>query len=393
MANETTLQQDTSAAFGPFDRVWIVLPSLNPDAKMTNTVRGLLEAGFSRVLIVDDGSAPEFRAPFEEAAALPGVTVIKHDVNRGKGVALKTAFRWLIDNAPDVKGCVTVDGDGQHAPEDTAACARKMLETGRIVFGCRDFDDPAVPSRNRFGNKVTRLVFRLLIGMTISDAQTGLRAFPRDRFEWLLGIGGERYEYESNMLLEMQEESVPFEEVTIRTIYIDDNASSHFHVFRDSFRIYKPILGRAKAAKFFASSAGCAVIDIGVFALLNGLMRLWGFVGEDRLFAVGNGAGVTTDWTRIAIATVVARVISSLFNYHWNRNAVFRSTEKKSRTIVRYYILAVCLILIDAKLVTLLSGWLHASGFGEACLKVLVDLALFFGSYQIQKRWVFRKEA
>ncbi len=392
MPNETTTQLNTSAAAGQLDRVWIVLPSLDPDERMPNTVRAMLGAGFSRVLVVNDCSAPENLHFFDEAAALPGVTVIGYKTNKGKGVALKTAFRWLLDNAPDCPGCVTVDGDGQHAADDTVECARKMLETDRIVLGCRDFDDPAVPSRNRFGNKTTRLVFRLLIGMKISDAQTGLRAFPRDRFEWLLGVEGDRFEYESNMLLDMHEQSVPFEEVTIRTIYINGNATSHFHPIKDSYKVYKPILARAKPAKFFASSAGAAAIDIGLFALLNGLMRLSGFIGEERLFAIGSGAGVTVDWTRIAAATVGARIVSSLCNYHWNRNSVFGSTEKKSRTMVRYYLLAVCIILIDAKLVTLLSGWLHANGFGETCLKLLVDLALFFGSYQIQKRWVFRKE-
>ncbi len=385
-------EKHTIDAADPLDRVWVVLPSLDPDERMPNTVRAMLGAGFSRVLVVNDGSKPETLHYFDEAAALPGVTVIGYEANRGKGEAMKTAFRWLLDNDPSCAGCVTVDGDGQHAADDTAACARKMLETDRIVLGCRDFDDPAVPSRNRFGNKTTRLVFRLLIGMTITDAQTGLRAFPRDRFEWLLGVEGSRFEYESNMLLDMQEQSVPFEEVTIRTIYINGNKTSHFHPIKDSFKVYKPILSRAKNMRFLAGSAGSAVIDVGVFTLLNGLMRLAGFVGGSTLFTLSGGPGFSVDWTRIAIATVVARIISSLCNYHWNRNAVFRSTEKKSRTMVRYYILAVCQIFLAAELLALLSGWLRATGFGEMCLKMLVDLVLFFGSYQIQKRWVFRRE-
>ena len=369
--------------------VWVVLPSLDPDERMPNTVRAMLGAGFSRVLVVNDGSKPDAKRFFDEVAALPGVTVIGYDDNCGKGVALKTAFRWLIDNVPDIAGCVTVDGDGQHDADDTRACAEKMLETGHITLSCRDFDDPAVPSRNRFGNKTTRLAFRLLIGMKISDAQTGLRAFPRDRFEWLLGVEGDRFEYESNMLLDMHEQSVPFEEVTIRTIYINGNSTSHFHPIHDSIKVYKPILKRAKNVKFAAGSLGSAAIDVAVFSLLNGLMRLSGFIGEEKLAEFAGGA-FSVDWTRIAVATVAARIVSSLCNYHWNRNAVFRSTERKSRTMVRYYILVVCLILIESVLVTGLSHLTNATGFGETCLKILIDLTLFFGSYQIQKRWVFK---
>lgn len=364
--------------------VYVVLPSLDPDPRMPETVTSMLDAGFSNVLVINDGSRPENVHFFEEVAALPGVTVLTHEVNMGKGVALRTAFRWLLSNVPTCKGCVTVDGDAQHSAPDTRETALKMLETNHITLGCRDFDDPSVPSRNRFGNKTTRLVFRLLIGMKITDTQTGLRAFPKDRFEWLLGVEGDRFEYESNMLLDMHEQAVPFEEVMIQTIYIGGNASSHFHPIRDSYKVYKPILKRARNAKFLVGSLGSALIDVGAFTLLNLLLRALGVVGEETVLFGGSA-----DWTRIAVATVFARIISSLFNYHWNRNAVFRSTERKRQTMVRYYILAIVQIYLASVLLTVLSRAFLATGFGETLLKAAVDLFLFFGSYQIQKRWVF----
>lgn len=367
--------------------VIVVLPSLDPDERMPKTVRGMLAAGFSRVLVVNDGSKPENLHFFDEVAEIAGVTVIGYEVNKGKGSALKTAFRWILDNEPDVAGAITVDGDDQHAPDDTARCAEKMLETGHITIGCRDFDDPSVPRRNRFGNKTTIAVFRLLIGMKISDTQTGLRAFPRNRFEWLLTIEGERFEYENNMLLDMNDQKVPFEEVKIKTIYIGGNSTSHFDPIRDSIKVYKPILKRARGFKYLIGSSGSAVIDVASFALINGLLRLAGLTGS-----VETGASLlgTRDALRIFIATAAARLISSLCNYHWNRKAVFHSKEKKSRTMTRYYILCVCQFFIMSTLVSVLSQLTHATGFGETCLKMLVDLVLFFGSYQIQKHWVFK---
>lgn len=122
-----------------------VVPSLNPTRQLTGTVEGLLAAGFARVILVNDGSRPETEEYFQELDRLPQVTLLTHPVNRGKGAAMKTAFTWLLEHWPDCPGVVTVDGDGQHHPEDALACAQKMLEEERVILGCRDFSRPEVP--------------------------------------------------------------------------------------------------------------------------------------------------------------------------------------------------------------------------------------------------------
>ncbi|WP_289466183.1 hypothetical protein, partial [Klebsiella pneumoniae] len=72
-------------------------------------------------------------------------------------------------------GVVTVDGDNQHHPADTRACCEHMLKTGHTTLGCRDFNQEDVPARSSFGNKTTSMIFKIFVGMTISDTQTGLR--------------------------------------------------------------------------------------------------------------------------------------------------------------------------------------------------------------------------
>ena len=90
----------------------------------------------------------------------------------------------------------------------------------------------------------------------------------------------------------------------------------------------------------------------------------------------------------IVIATILARVLSSLFNYYINRHSVFKSGSKKS--FVRYYVLAVLLMLTSAGAVHFLySEWLHN---GEVLLKMLVDTALFLFAFVVQRKWVFKKE-
>ena len=152
--------------------------------KLIAVIDGLLEHGFSDIILVNDGSKQENLHYFTDLAAQhPEIHLLHHEVNKGKGAALKNAFRYFLANRPDGYGVVTVDGDNQHHPADTRACCEHMLETGHAVLGCRDFNQADVPARSSFGNKTTSMIFKIFVGMTISDTQTGLRALPRKVLE------------------------------------------------------------------------------------------------------------------------------------------------------------------------------------------------------------------
>ena len=218
----------------------IVLPSLDPDNKFDRVVEELVNTGFSHIVIVDDGTGPEGQTHFEKAAALPGCTVLHHRGNKGKGRALKTAFRHVLDELPDVKGVITIDDDGQHLTKDIIACGERMLREGsKVILGCRDFDLPGVPPRSVAGNKTTSRLFRLFYGIRLSDTQTGLRAIPRDFLADFIRIEGERFEYETNMLLKMKKRGILFLEQPITTVYDPEDYSSHYNALKDSWRIFR----------------------------------------------------------------------------------------------------------------------------------------------------------
>lgn len=353
-----------------------VVPSLNPDGRLKTTVEGLLAAGFSCVVLVDDGSRPETKGCFQELARLPQVILLTHKVNRGKGAALKTAFTWLLAHQPGGAGVVTVDGDGQHRPEDALACAQRMLEEERVVLGCRDFSLPEVPARSRRGNRITSAVFRIFCGMRVSDTQTGLRAIPRRYLETLTGVSGERYEYETNMLLVMKDAHIPCTEVKIRTVYLEENRGSHFHPVRDSWRIYRLIL--THFFRYALSSAVSAATDTGLFGLLSFLL-----------------AGLLTGTALTAAATLTARLLSSVLNFSLNRWFVFQVRGPLVLSLVRYYSLALPLLLAQ---LLLTEGVFQVARVGDrqTLLRTVIYAAvmtvLFVGSYVIQHRWVFAED-
>ena len=348
----------------------IIVPCLNPDEKLMEVVRGMLSEGFSHVLVVNDGSAPEYQPLFDEAAAVPECTLLGYEVNRGKGYALRHAFTYILENWPWCQGVITVDADNQHTPHDTAAVARDMLANPEtVVIGCRNFKKAGVPLHNRMGNLITSAVIKLLCGIKLSDTQTGLRGIPASCLRpFTEAVEGDRYEYETNMLLHMKTAGIPFIERSIDTVYIEGNKSSHFHVLRDSAKIYKPIL------KFGMGSGLSTVIDLALFTILC------------RVF------DALPDAKEILIATVGARVCSSLFNYYFNRTRVFESRENVKSSMVRYYILAVCQMTLSWLCVTGLVRLFAAQGGLKTFLKLIVDFVLFFLTFQIQREWVFKKK-
>ncbi len=359
----------------------VILPSLNPTDKLCSVVDSVIALGFGSIIVVDDGSAEEYKEPFAKLSALPQVTVLTHEVNRGKGAGLKTAFAYLSESRPDISVAVTADGDGQHLAKDILACAKAAFDAPEsLVLGCRNFDLPHVPPRSKSGNKLTSGIFRTLCGIRISDTQTGLRAVCKKHFAKLLEIRGERYEYETNMLLALHSDGVPFTEVEIETVYEDNNACSHFRPVRDSARIYKLIFAHVfrrlfRFFKYILSSCASAAIDLLAFWLLH--MLLGGLLGN---FAV-------------AACTALARAISSFVNFNLNKSLVFGSNENYGKTMARYYTLCVLQLCASAALVWLLGKLFAASAsWVLTLLKAVVDTCLFFISYRIQRKWVFKGE-
>ncbi len=351
----------------------ILIPSLHPDEKLAAYVRALFEEGFRRIIIVDDGSGELYEPIFMQLADM-GCVVLKHAVNCGKGRALKNGFHEFLNRfgkAEDVCGVITVDSDGQHLVKDVVRMDRRLSEIGAgqkcLLLGARDFGGQNVPFKSSFGNRMTGFWFRLLYGKRIRDTQTGLRGGTTAVLPAFLTLKGERFEYETSMLIEAVRRKIPIEEIPIETVYLENNSGTHFRPLQDSVQIYGLLFG--EFFRYLFSSLSASVIDISLFHLLSCWIP-----------------GVSGIW----IATAFARAVSSLYNYFVNRNVVFGASGDVKKSLWRYYALCVIQAACSAGLVSVLSLLLPVS---KTLCKIMVDTVLFFVSFQVQRRVVFQNRS
>ena len=355
------------------EQILIIIPAYEPDRRLLTLLTNLKERKAGFVILVDDGSGSKYADIFNEAVNIikgQGVILV-HEVNRGKGRALKTAFRYILENYPNAIGAVTADSDGQHTAEAIKKIKVILAEKpDELILGVRDFRRKGIPWKSRFGNNLTEKIFMYLAGVHVSDTQTGLRGIPKTFMQQLLNVKGERFEFEMRMLLESAGK-YKITEVAIETIYDSEKEhQTHFNPVMDSVRIYR-ILGE-KFLKYIFTSFSSSIIDIVLFIVLCALFRPL----YSRIY--------------IFVATVIARIISASYNYIMNYKMVFHSTESVKMAGLKYGILAVVQMSLSAVLVTLIIDVF--SIMPEFAVKMFVDIVLFFISYHIQQKYVFNKK-
>ena len=350
----------------------IVIPALDPGPELPDYVESLLGLGARGVVVVDDGSDGAHQAAFQALERLEGCTLLRHEKNQGKGVALKTAFAFILQNgAWTGAAVVTADADGQHSVQDVCAVGRAALEeTDRLVLGVRDLTLPQVPARSKAGNRLSSWAFHTLYGVRLGDTQTGLRGIPWELLSWCGEIRGERFEYEMNMLIRAARERIGLRQVTIQVIYYNNNQGTHLRAVRDSWRVFVILV--SGLGWYTMSSALSAATDVLAFWLCSAVI----FRPLSPLFCY---------WW----ATLTARALSSALNYTLNRRYVFGG-RPSGRTLLRYYVLWGCQLLCSYLLLLVLERLLP--GIWPTVNKALGDIILALCSYQIQMHWVFREE-
>lgn len=326
----------------------MLIPAFRPGPELPKLLDAIRRGVFEALIVVDDGSGTEYLPIFDQLPA----RVLRHEKNLGKGAALRTGIAYAMTHHPGC-GVVTADADGQHHPEDIERVAQSLeRQPGALVLGARTFEGD-VPGRSRIGNHLARGVFRLLMGQTLRDTQTGLRGIPAALLAELAAMTSAGYEFEVDMLTAAKHRSIPMVEEPIRTIYEPGNPTSHFHPLKDSMKIGFVL------ARFTMLSLGTAALDNVIFS-----------------FAIREGAAA-------GVAQILARAVAVCVNYPLARRAVFLSKES---TLGRYLTLVAASALASFQAME----WLrHAFGLGVLEAKIAAESALFIVNFLVQRDWVF----
>lgn len=212
-------------------RICAVIPAYNNESTISQVVRGAREH-VDYVLVVDDGSTDRTAPHAREA----GAEVITLSENRGKGNALRVAFRRVLKEGFDAS--ITLDADLQHDPAEIPSFIEHYRATGAgIIVGNRMREKEKIP-RVRYGsNMVGTYTFSWLMGQAVPDSQCGFRLYDREVMEQF-PILNDGFEAEADLMLRAAKRGYRISFIPIRTIYFSDRVRrSHFRPVRDTFRI------------------------------------------------------------------------------------------------------------------------------------------------------------
>jgi putative flippase GtrA len=335
--------------------IQIIIPAYKPNLRLISLVR-VLSKNYG-LIIIDDGSGKSYQEIFNNCKKYTNVKILTHATNMGKGQALKTGFNHYLNTYSDGLGVVTADADGQHSAYDINKIAKKITgNSNSIYLGSRSFN-ASIPARSRFGNILTRYIFRLFTGVEIKDTQTGLRGIPYKYLNDCLKIQSNGYDYELEMLLSFSRKRVQLIEIMIQTIYEPGNPTSHFNPIVDSLKIYFIFL------RFISVSIVTAIIDYLIFIL--------GYLVFNNVLP----------------SLILGRFFAGTFNFVGSRNFVFHSKNKVKQELPSYILTVIIITTLSFLGINILT---QSLSWGVIAAKLAVESVMFSLSFLAMKLIVFK---
>jgi len=224
----------------PAEKICVVIPAYCEASRIGVVVRAVRAQSLD-VVVVDDGSTDTTAV---EAEAV-GAQVLSHPVNRGKGAALETAFRFIREHGYTT--VITMDGDGQHDPKDLSALLAVQQQTGAaVVIGNRMANSANMPPIRRWTNQFMSWLLSRCIHRQIPDTQCGYRLYRVDVLP-AQPLGATRYAAESEILLDLAARGIHIASAPVRTIYRHEK--SKINPVIDTLRFFGMMLRRATRRK------------------------------------------------------------------------------------------------------------------------------------------------
>jgi glycosyltransferase involved in cell wall biosynthesis len=179
------------------------------------------------VIVIDDGS----RDGTGEVARAAGATVLRHEVNRGKGAALKTGFAWALANGYD--GVITLDADGQHLPSEIP---KFLAASGDLVIGGRDHLFQHMLPRRRNANRFSAWCISKCAGVPVPDSQSGFRFYSAELLR-AIQLRADGFDMESEAIVRAGRRGFRIVTIPIALGFVDGLSTSHYKPLKDTLRI------------------------------------------------------------------------------------------------------------------------------------------------------------
>ncbi|MHC1782854.1 MAG: glycosyltransferase family 2 protein [Anaerolineaceae bacterium] len=209
--------------------ITVLIPAHNEADNIDRIVR--TASNFIPVWVVDDGST-DFTADLAEKA---GAVVFRQRPNQGKGAALRFGFQQAIQSG--CKGLITLDGDGQHDPEEIPAFLAELEKSQvDLIIGSRQFSE--MPLLRRVGNSIGRILFSAALGQKVQDNQSGYRYISRRLMQAALLSSHPGFEFEVEMIAICTHRSFLLKEIPIKTIYYEEG-KSHIKPWKHAVGFFK----------------------------------------------------------------------------------------------------------------------------------------------------------
>ncbi len=319
----------------------------------------LNDLGAEHIVVVNDG-CPTDNDFFNELVSI-GCNIVNLKAESGKGKCIKAGIKFAHNNLHNIDGYITADADGQHKAEDIMKVSRALeLRSDSLVLGKRNLKKSKAPLIVKFGHRISSIYFKIITGTSCKDTQTGLRGIPATLYDLAVSTAGNRFDYEMNFLTKCADRKVPLYFVDITTDYSCSDISN-YRIVKDTYLIYKTPL------RFATASIGCTVVDLILFTLFAYLLP------SKFVFSV-------------ALATLLARIVSGALNFSINRRIIFANDGKAKTQALRFFVLFFIIMCLSMLIVSALS-FLPVP---VTLIKAIVDILLWTVNYTCQRKWVFK---
>ena len=353
----------------------IVIPALNPPTSFPSYIEALKEEGFSRIVVVNDGSRTD-KLPVFYKVKRAGAIVIDHAQNMGQGAAMRTGFRYYMEHFQGQSdGVITLNADRQLPASDAAKIASSLhneqaMGSFALVVGTRNLLGKNVTDYDYNMGGVMKLLYHMLMGVRLNDPLSGVFGIPDLRVPHCLEVGGDGYAYVTSMTMSF--EKIGFLQVPVSYANYEDDASPAFRKIADTIWILFTIF--KKFIFYSVTSLGASILDVILFGIFTSVT----FRGNPMA---------------IIYSTVCARVISASVNYLLTKHFVFHfksdSAQETTRSAGAFFLLSAMQCICSALVVSAMKLLLGGNVVG---IKVLVDTTLFFVSYKIQHKYIFKDD-